>query len=129
MRRTSGSLRALPVRPSASSTVKPPRQWSAVPVLGEAMSIAAHTFDRLTYIDRLKEAGVDERQARAHADALDAAFRDTVATEADLEDVKRQLEAKIETSSANLKVDILRWLVVTQLALAGLLLAAIKFVK
>jgi hypothetical protein len=100
------------------------------------MTIPAITFDRLAYIDRLKEAGFDERQARAQADALDAALRDSVATKADiaevksdLENVERRLEAKIETTAANLKVEVLRWLVVTQVALGGFLFAAIKFLK
>ncbi len=33
------------------------------------MTSSPITFDRLAYIDRLKEAGFDERQARAQADA------------------------------------------------------------
>jgi len=37
-------------------------------------------FDRLTDIDRLKEAGVEEGQARAHAEAPDAALHGSVAT-------------------------------------------------
>ena len=43
--------------------------------------------------------------------------------------MESRLAAKIETSAANLKVDILRGLVVTQIALAGSIFAAIKFVK
>ena len=103
------------------------------------MTSAALTFDRLAYIDRLTAAGFDDKQARAQAEALDAALRDSVATKADLEevadlrreirDVETKLEAKIETTSANLKVEILRWLIVTQLALAGFVFAAVKFVK
>jgi len=69
----------------------------------------------------VREAGVDDKQA----DALDAGLRDSVATKADLE----RLDSKMETLSATLEVDILRWLVVTQLALAGFLLTAIKFIK
>jgi hypothetical protein len=38
-------------------------------------------FDRLIYVDRLKRAGISEDQARAHADAMDEALRDTVATQ------------------------------------------------
>lgn len=89
------------------------------------MTTAGLTFDRLAYMDRLREAGFDEKQARAHAEALDAALRDTVATKADVE----RLEAKMETLAANLKVEILRWLFVTQIALVGVLLAAMKFMK
>jgi flagellar motility protein MotE (MotC chaperone) len=96
-------------------------------------------FDRLTYIDRLTA----ERQARAHAEALDAALRESVATKGDVHDIRQEiadvrqdlrqietrLEAKIETTGASLKVDILRWLIVTQTALAGFAFAAAKFVK
>jgi hypothetical protein len=93
------------------------------------MNAATLTFDRLAYIDRLREAGFDEKLARAHADALDAALRDSVATKADVERVEVRLVAKMEALAANLKVEILRWLFVTQIALAGILLAAMKFVK
>jgi hypothetical protein len=100
------------------------------------MSNPSITFDRLAYIDRLKQGGFDETQARAQADALDAALRDSVATRGDVEDVRRDLQAveqrlvaKIETATANLKVEILRWLVLTQIALAGFLFAALKLVK
>jgi hypothetical protein len=37
-------------------------------------------FDRLTYIDRLKRGGIGDEQARAHAEAMDAALRESVAT-------------------------------------------------
>jgi hypothetical protein len=30
-------------------------------------------FDKLTYVDRLTKAGIDEAQARAHAEAMDVA--------------------------------------------------------
>ncbi|MGJ0394995.1 MAG: hypothetical protein ACR65U_02025 [Methylocystis sp.] len=91
---------------------------------------------RLAYVDRLRNGGIEEGQARVHAEALDAALRDSVATRSDIDDLQRQirevetrLEAKIETSSANLRVEILRWLIVTQIALAGFVFAAIKFVR
>ncbi|MBI1867951.1 MAG: hypothetical protein HYS06_06620 [Methylocystis sp.] len=93
------------------------------------MTSPAITFDKLAYVDRLKESGVDEKQARAHAEALDLALRDTVATKADVADAKKELEAKIEVTAANLKADLLRWLFTSQVALAGVLLAALKFLR
>jgi hypothetical protein len=100
------------------------------------MTSSALTFDRLAYVDHLRHGGIDEGQARAQAEALDAALRDSVATRSDIDDLQRQisevetrLEAKIETSAANLRVEILRWLNVTQIALAGFVFAAIKFVR
>ncbi|BGE84645.1 MULTISPECIES: hypothetical protein [Methylosinus] len=46
-----------------------------------------------------------------------------------MRDVEVRLEAKIQTTAANLKVDSLRWLVVTRVALGGLIFAAPKFAK
>ena len=51
------------------------------------------TFDKLVYIDRLKSGGIAEPQARAHAEALDQALRDTVATKQDLVAVRQDLAA------------------------------------
>jgi hypothetical protein len=53
------------------------------------------TFDKLVYIDRLKSAGVDEPQARAHAEALDQALRDTVATKHDLRELREEMRQEI----------------------------------
>lgn len=72
-----------------------------------------------------------------------AAPRESVASKGDVHDLRQEiadvrlemrqietrLEAKIETTGASLKVDILRWLIVTQIALAGVVLAAVKFAK
>jgi hypothetical protein len=41
-------------------------------------------FDKLIYMDRLKAAGIAEDQARAHAEAMHEALRESVATKADL---------------------------------------------
>jgi hypothetical protein len=59
-------------------------------------------FDRLLYIDRLKEAGVAEPVARAHADALREALLETVATKADLAEAVQKLDRKIETIAETL---------------------------
>lgn len=48
------------------------------------MTTTELTFDKLLYVDRLKSGGVTEQQARAHAEALDQALRDTVVTKQDL---------------------------------------------
>jgi hypothetical protein len=49
-------------------------------------------FDKLGFIDRLKRGGVDENHARAHAEAMEAALRESVATKSDI----MRLEARIE---------------------------------
>jgi hypothetical protein len=115
-------------------------------------------FDRTRYTDKLRDNGVDEKTARAHSDALDGALRDAVATKTDLLELKTELktdiaelEARMDTQFADIhlkfadintkfaeqnaktetaKLDILRWLVATQLVLAGLIVGVmLKFMK
>lgn len=84
------------------------------------MGATVFTFDRLAYIDRLREAGIDEKHARAQAEALDA-----VATKTDMEFLREKL-ANIRTDFARLKGDLARWLLGTVLAIAGVVFAVEK---
>jgi hypothetical protein len=68
------------------------------------MTTTQITFDKLAYVDRLKSAGVDELAARAHAEALDQALRDTVATKQDLREEAVRLEHKIDVAVRDLKI-------------------------
>lgn len=53
-------------------------------------------FDRLIYIDRLTRAGIPDEHARVHADALDEALREAVATRQDVQDARRDLLGEIQ---------------------------------
>jgi hypothetical protein len=86
-------------------------------------------FDTLKFVERLEAGGFTHAQAKAAAEAFAEATGQELATKSDLRGVEARLEAKIETTAANLKVDILRWLIVTQIALGGFIFAAIKFTK
>lgn len=72
-------------------------------------------FDKLAYIDRLKAAGVDEKQARAHAEGLDQALREEVATKSDI--------AKLETKIEKAKNAILITIITVSFALLGAIFA------
>ena len=48
-------------------------------------------FDKLAYKDKLTASGVPEATARAHADALDEALRESVATKSDVALVRKDL--------------------------------------
>jgi hypothetical protein len=48
-------------------------------------------FDKLAFIDRLKSAGIDDLQARAHAEAMEEALRESVATKRDIGEVKHEI--------------------------------------
>lgn len=72
------------------------------------------SFDKLAYVDRLKEAGVDERHARAHAEGLGQALREEIATRRDLEKLGTDLRVSIEAA----KSDTLRWTFGSQFVIA-----------
>jgi len=68
-------------------------------------------FDRLRYIDRLTQAGVGAGDARAHADALEEALRDAVATKSDIAQFEQttksdigRLEQKIELAVRDMTI-------------------------
>ena len=50
-------------------------------------------FDRLRYVDKLKSAGIPDAQARAHADAMHEALRESVATKSDIAALRTDLHA------------------------------------
>jgi hypothetical protein len=92
------------------------------------MTATEITFDKLAYIDRLKSAGVDEPQARAHAEALDQALRDTVATKHDLRDFRDEM--RVEISRLDHKIDVaVRDLTIRMGGIAVLLFGALASIK
>lgn len=54
--------------------------------------MVAPLFNALAYVDKLTRSGIPDDQARAHADALEVAFQEGVATKEDL----RALEARMD---------------------------------
>ncbi len=93
------------------------------------------TFDKLVYIDRLKSGGIDEPQARAHAEALDQALRDTVATKRDLRDLGDELRNEIrdlrsEITRLDSKIEVVaRDLTIRMGGIAILLFGALASIK
>ena len=88
------------------------------------MIVTTPGFDTLVYARRLKEAGVDDAQAEAHAEAMRDAITESVATKADI----ARLEAKIDTGLAGLKAEIAaseRRTMIAMLALAGVVVAIV----
>jgi hypothetical protein len=52
-------------------------------------------FDKLVFIDRPKRAGIDDAQARAHAEAMDEALRESVATKSDIDLLKNTVQSEV----------------------------------
>ena len=75
-------------------------------------------FDTLAYARRLKEAGIDEAQAEAHAEAVRDAIMEGAATKADIV----RFEAKIATGLAASE----RRMTLAMVAVVGAAVALIK---
>lgn len=107
-------------------------------------------FNPLAYIDRLTRGGFSPEQARASAEALETAFSESVATKADVGEVRHDMELlkrdlaevegrlkrelievegrlKLEVSQS--KTDILRWVFGFNLVLIGAIFTILKFVR
>lgn len=86
-------------------------------------AIVETAFDTLAYTRRLKDTGVTETHAEAHADALRAAFHDGVATSADLAHLGTRIEARFAALETCLTVRLFGGLI----ALGCLIVAVVKF--
>jgi len=109
------------------------------------------TFDTLKFANRLKTAGVPPVQAEAEADALSEVFEanwSELSTKADLREVETNLRHEIgdvrheigdvrheisdlrkdiDAKLANLKFELLKWLIGLTIAQAGLVIGLLKF--
>ncbi len=65
--------------------------------------MVAINFDRLNHVETLKNSGVSEAQARAHDNALDDAFKDSVATKQELMLFKSELKHDIQSLEMRIK--------------------------
>jgi hypothetical protein len=75
--------------------------------------VATLTFDTLKFANRLKHAGVPDKQAEAEAEALAEVF------EANLKDLVTK--ADLQIAVAELRAEIVKWMVGLALAQIGLL--------
>jgi predicted RNase H-like nuclease len=80
--------------------------------------MSALTIDALAVAQLLRKRGFTEEQATGVVEALREIDASQLVTKSDLKE-----------AVADLEVDIVRWLVLTQIALAGFLFAAMKLIK
>jgi hypothetical protein len=85
-------------------------------------------FDKLIYMDRLQRAGIAEPQARAHAEAMEEALRESVATKADVAPLRGDM-ARLETRMANEIALAVRDMTIRTGAIAMALFAALASIK
>jgi hypothetical protein len=63
----------------------------------------ALALDTLAYARRLREAGLSEQQADAHAEALAAAMTDSLATKQDLRELEVRIDARFLATKQDLR--------------------------
>jgi len=86
--------------------------------------MATVTFDTLKFVETLKEAGVPEAQAKAFSTAVRESHEAAeLATKRDIADLRHE----IKESAADLKFELLRWIIGIAIAQAGLLIGLLKF--
>ena len=86
-----------------------------------------YAFDTLGYAKRLRDAGISQQQAEAHAEAAREFVMGELVTRADLQVVKADLQAAMDTLSLRLTLRLGAMLATGLAASVGLLAAIIKF--
>ena len=85
-------------------------------------------FDTLAHARMLREAGVEDKQAEAHAEAA-RALRAGLATKADLDSLEMRLDARLDARIADLRADLYRALWVQGASLVAVMTALIAAFK
>jgi hypothetical protein len=91
--------------------------------------MSSTTFDTLGYFEKLKAAGMPEEQAKVVANTMREVVEERLATKADLRELEIRLETRLDIRLAELKNDLLRWVLgiaVGQVAIIVALFAVIK---
>ena len=83
------------------------------------------TIDTLEYVKKLEAAGVDRKAAEAQAEALRGAIEDELATKSDIV----RLEAKLDFKIAELRAEIMKYMVAQTFVMAGIVFALLRFVR
>ena len=106
---------AAPPKPEpAGATVLVARRWR----LYDSVVSDAIAFDTHRFVKRLTESGFTEKQAETLADEQIALFNTNLATKGDI--------AGIKTDIAEIKANLLKWLIGALIAQGGLVVALVK---
>ena len=60
-------------------------------------------FNTLAYADKLKEAGIEPKQAEAQAKALAAVLEEGIATKQDVDELRRDIDVRFAENKADIK--------------------------
>lgn len=86
-------------------------------------------FDTLTYANRLKKVGVPGNQAETHAQLLSDAVISKVITSQYLDTKLVEVTAKMDVRVAELKAELIRWVLGAAIAQTSIILSCMKLIK
>ena len=86
-------------------------------------------FDTLTYANKLKKVGVPGNQAETHAQLLSDAVVSKVITSQYLDTKLAEVTAKIDVRVAELKTELIRWVLGAAIAQTSIILSCMKLIK
>jgi len=86
-------------------------------------------FDTVTYANRLKKVGVPGTQAETHAQLLSEAVVSKVISSQYLDTKLAEITAKVDVKVAELKTELIRWVLGAAIAQTSIILSCMKLIK
>jgi hypothetical protein len=78
--------------------------------------MSAVTFDTLKYVEKLKEAGISDGQAKAQSEALKEVLNTEVATKHDITELELRIDARFEKIQG--EFTLVKWMIGFNLAMS-----------
>ncbi|MES2141311.1 MAG: hypothetical protein V4471_00245 [Pseudomonadota bacterium] len=88
----------------------------------------AAAFDTLTYANKLKKAGVPKEQAETHAQLLSEVIINRIITPQYLDTKLAEVNAKIDIKIAELRAELIRWVLGAAIAQTSIVLSCLKLI-
>lgn len=88
----------------------------------------AAVFDTLSYANTLKKVGVPENQAETHAQLLSEVILNKIVNPPYLDTKFAELYAKVDIKIAELKAELIRWVLGAAIAQISIILSCMKLI-
>lgn len=85
-------------------------------------------FDTLQYANKLKAAGVPDKQAEVQAEAMAEIVEDKLTSKKDLKESEANIKAEFNLKMAELKAELIKWVLGVSVAQAAIIISCMKFI-
>ena len=90
--------------------------------------MVAIVFDTLTYAKKLQKVGVPKEQAETHAQLISEVVINKIVTPRYLDTKINQVNAKIDIKIAELRAELIRWVLGAAIAQTSIVLSCLKLI-